>query len=243
MGDQQALKQLESLHLTRNHIAWRNAEFAKTLISYRLGLNSYLLGRPPGVDILKINPQDSTDLKRAPIDPGSLRGIEPTLHRELPTIQVILTGGVRFQCRSASFLILPNRIFDIHDPFSDSNEENRVAAIIMKKSPSEGVYYLYEYVLMNPARKGVADLFGIRPSGIIVHLGQGDIRKAKIGFHLETLNTPHSPAMEIAGGFYKNKKQLLLTKAHVSTHMMAEQKTRRVPKRLFPLIEYPAEKL
>lgn len=76
----------------------RGLGFARTLISYRLGLGAERLAEPPTASLLDLDRGKAASLELREVGPKDFAAARPWLQRELPAIPVAEKASVRFTC-------------------------------------------------------------------------------------------------------------------------------------------------
>ncbi|MEG3878701.1 HEAT repeat domain-containing protein [Microcoleus sp. herbarium7] len=231
IGDRTALQHLEALQYPPSHPASQSIDFAKALISYRLGLGLHLLALPSTDRILEFDPHHSSFLQISPLDPATLRRVAPTLQRKLPAIAISDNGAIEIFCGNNQFWLIFNQDMHQSESLSIRNRRNALPAVLMKKSPCLGHFFVYEYLFMHRDQRRTALLFGVRATGKIVHFGRLRFDQ-EIAFQLNALNTRYSPAIDIAGHYSQEEHRLTFTRAQVRTSFDPMQIRAAAPRKL-----------
>ena len=183
IGDAKALVALGKSAVPVAPAAARAHDFARSLISYRLGLGSDLLRTR-----LPLQPRGRKDetAEGAPINAATLKRVTATLPEEAPGIALAPKGGVHFKCGRSEVLVLPAA-----KP-GDVSRTNAVVAVALRRSGSLDRFALHLYLMAHPAGDGTAALFGVRPDGSMTHAGSMSVAKKGWDVRLEALDTPLS---------------------------------------------------
>jgi hypothetical protein len=230
IGDREALQRLESLPNPSNQTVSRSLEFAKALTSYRLGLGIHQL-TPPADTLLNVDPTDVLSMRIDSLDPPTLRGVIPELRRELPAIEISENDAVQISCDTEQFWLIFNQDINQAAALPLIRQRNAVLAVLMQKAPCVGDFFIYEYLLTQPNEQGNALVFGIRPTGTMVHFGQLEL-SGESSFQLRALNTVYSPAIDIVGQYSLETHQLTFTRAQVRTSFDPMQVRPATPQKL-----------
>jgi hypothetical protein len=190
IGDEASLARLRRLRPT-DPVLRQTVGFARSLISYRLGLGQDLLDAPP--------PPRLDDAQRAaPMEitfaapPETVRAeAMAAAQREFPTVPLAPDGALHFECGSDRFFAAFTAAVQRRKTLTPLVERNAVLVTVMKRAAAIGEYTAYLYVLTHPERAGRVRLFGVRPSGLIVLTGEADVGDRVAEFRVGSLATPH----------------------------------------------------
>lgn len=230
IGDEAALKRLEVINVSPENPAYPSVEFAKSLISYRLRLDSYKLIPPPPQERLVLKRENAVALRVERLAPATLEAVESDLRRQLPAIAIAKQGALQFTCRNNRFWIVLTETLQSPVNLASLREKSAVAAVVLKEATcSSSQYSIYEYIFTNPLKDNSLELVGVRASSIVVHGGEIKLGDQEVSFRLGAANTIHSPALELRGVFDESEKQLNLEEFLVSRTPSAEQQRPRVP--------------
>jgi len=209
----------------------RSVVFARTLLSYRLGLGRERLKPPVPSLILEVNRRSAVPLRFETIEPRVLRESLPVLKRELPAIPIAETGSVRFSCRAERlWLVLTAQIVGSRAE-TVLGQRERMAAVVLKESSCPEGWYVYEYFLTHPRGTNTAAIFGLRPSGGLCHYGEISLDGAHAHVQLRAVNTPGVLAIEIAAEFQSLDGALVIREALAATASQEGQKRPAMPRR------------
>jgi hypothetical protein len=222
IGDREALSWIEKLPYEPAGAAGRAVSFARSLISYRLGLGSHRL-KPPPERVLPIHPDRRTQLRMSPASPEKVRKREPSLRRELPGIDVDLESAIEMTCAGNDYLAL------LHRDLSRVSREDAIPLTVLKYY-SSGDYAVYLYVFTHPESGGTLQVFGVRPTGTLTHVGRARLSNGELVFSIGALDTTHSPGMELEGTVDINKKQLRLSRAWINSAPLPGQRRSQAPR-------------
>jgi hypothetical protein len=232
IGDERALEALKPLR-PRDPTARRSVAFAKTLISYRLGLKEYRLTPPDPGELLPVQRARAVPLVARQEGAELLKRIAPTLRRELPAIRTLTRGALAFDCGDARFLVVLNR--DVERPLPELTTRNTLAGVVLKRSPGLDRYSIYEYLLVHPDGREGLHLFAARTTGIVGHYGSARLGASEAQFTLRAVRTPYAPPLMIEGGYDARAQTPELRTALVYPDYTAAQKRGRArPARLQP---------
>ena len=231
IGGEDALEALARLRPHRAEVR-RSVAFARALISCRLGLNRYRL-KPPAEDtLLKVRPNDAVKLRPRPVPAAELDDIAENLNRMLPAIPVSAEGALRFSCGENRFLIVFPLQLHRWRTLAPLTRRNAVVAVVLKRSQVLGGYYIYEYVLTDPVRDGGLKVYGVRPSGVMTHYGEADLKDSRTDAWLQTVDTPYTPPVDLQLSYEHPSRKLTFDVALLNPQPVAYQKRAKAPKRL-----------
>lgn len=219
IGDRKALSALRAGAVPRQPAAARAHGFARSLISYRLGLNSDLL-------VARIPPQPlgaEEVVEAGPINAEILRQISTRLPEEAPAIRLAPAGGVALRCERNEFLILPS------EAPGDIRRTNAVVGVVLRKADSLGHFALHLYLMTHPAGDGRLALFGVRPDGSVTHRGEVMPGDQGHDFRFEALDTPLSSPLLIEGRMDAARKAVAVTRARTGHRANTALSRARVP--------------
>lgn len=228
IGDAGALGVLEGVTLPRGQ-AKRSVDFARSLIAYRLGLDTHRLRRPPASSILRLEPRraGSLEVKRAN---------RPTVHRmladaadELVGLELSDKGAVRFTCAEDYAVVLTTRIQQYPDA-ATLRRHSAVAGVVLQRSAATGRWFLDGYLLADPGPRATMRIFGTRPSGVITHVGELETRGGT--FTVQAVDAPSTLPIEVGGSFDGAAGRLEFTSLRVQTQRGRSQRQPRQPRPL-----------
>ncbi|WP_433271586.1 HEAT repeat domain-containing protein [Actinosynnema sp. CS-041913] len=173
--------------------AARSVAFARTLLSYRLGLGTHRLAEPEAV--LALDPGRATPFRIEGVAPDPTGAARRWLAEELPATPVTEAGSFRFRCLNAHiWVVLSEEVAG--RPAGAVAERDRVAAVVLKESTCPDGWHVYEYVLSHPREGRGAAVFGVRPTGKLVHFGELTERDGTTALHLRAVDAPGTPALD-----------------------------------------------
>jgi hypothetical protein len=231
IGDEDALAALRSLR-PRSAPVQRSVRFARTLISYRLGLDSDRL-QPPGADeLLEVQSQEAVPVSVEPLTAPSLEEVVPDLRQQLPAIIVSTEGAHTITCGNERFLLVFNAEVHRRKTLARLGRRTTVIGVVFKRSAGLDRFYLHEYQLVDPGQDGTPLLFGVRTTGVVTHFGQIGLKTEEADFTLRTLNTPYAPPVDIEGTYYHWDRRLIVARALVQSGRQPSQRRAAAPRKL-----------
>lgn len=181
IGDARSLAALRKAPVPSAPAAARAHGFASTLISYRLGLGTDLVGRVGAP--AKFDKKRAMSLDIARIGRATAAQAKERLPRELPGLAVNIEGGAQLTCGGAHLLVLP------HAAPSKAMRGNFVPAVVFRRAHSLGHFALHLYILAHPSGGDVYVLYGARPDGTIAYAGEARSDGPQLRFKLGALDT------------------------------------------------------
>jgi hypothetical protein len=231
IGDRRALDALAKVQVGRDGATARGLRFARSLISYRLGLASPRLDPPPAADLLALDQAHSLELRFEPVAADAFRLAAESIRDALPAIQISEQGSVRFACRSERLWIVLGAEAAGADGMRRLAARDGVAAIVLKESTCPSGWYVYEYILAHAQDAKRLALFGVRPSGETLHFGEVALGDSESSVRLHALNTPLVPPIDFEARVGAAGRGFAMTRASVATVRAAGQKRAAVPTR------------
>ena len=231
IGDEDALAALRSLR-PRSAPVQQSVRFARTLVSYRLGLDSDRL-QPPGADeLLEVQPREAIPVTVEPLAAPSLEEVVPDLRQQLPAMPVSAEGAHTIICGDERFLLTFNAELHRRKTLAMLGRRTTVAAVVFKWSVGLDRFFLHEYQLVDPGQDGEPLLFGVRTTGVLIHFGRIDLRTEEADFSLRTLNTPYAPAVDIEGTYHHADRRLIVARALVQPGRQPSQRRAAAPRKI-----------
>ena len=225
VGDRAALARLERVEAPRGP-ARRSVDFAASLISYRHRLGSHRLRRPSRAEELRVERRQADELAPEPVEPDARRRILADAREELPGVDVSERVVTRFRCGDHPFAIVLADDLDQVEGLRALAGANAVVGALLERSPSTSRYFLAEYLLSDPSGDGV-DVLGVRPSGVVVHVGELDPDSG--AFSVRAVDTRVSPPVDIAGTLEPRAGALRFERMLVQRTFAPTQRRPRVP--------------
>lgn len=235
LGTAKAAEKLKAMVVPAEGAVGRAVAFAKVLLSYRLGTGESRLEAPRSTEVLKL--KEAEELKPGPVDAMVIRKAGTEMRRELPGIRPSLRSSTLLHCNGDDLILMLTEEVEEAVAHPEAGMRDVVATVILKRS-AEGHYPLHEYILAHPS-KGGAELFGVRPGGVVVHHGTATLERGVWQFELLALNTVYSRAIEVKGQSVPGAGQLQLTSVRVETGPAAKQKKPAVPKKMLVVVPAP----
>ncbi len=200
IGDKGALSKLEALEIPAAPNARQAISFAKSLISYRLRLDTHLL-RPPAANRYVAVSDSGTfaimSPKRGEVD----KAIRDTA-LSLPAVLLAKTGATKLQCGRMEYVLAIAEAFRTLRATATICEKSALPCVLLRKDLALDRYVLDTYVFTQPAIGGDGvRLLGVRPKGDIVYGGTGSIADGQASFTLRSVKTRLAPAIDVEGSY------------------------------------------
>ena len=194
VGTAQTLAELKTIKAPAGP-ARRSLAFARSLIAYRHGLSGQKLALPRKA---VVTPIDASRAQRLPVARMAARpwaALKPALDGADVSLAPTDRPPLEMLCGRERWLLLPHPALDGAQA-AMALKRPIVAAVLMKHSPTLGSWFVAEYVFAHPAKGQVAALFGVRPTGTLVHSGRIVAEGAALRLELQALDSPlAAPAM------------------------------------------------
>lgn len=195
VGGRAAFDALARASTDRLSGAARNVTFARTLISYRLGLAEARLQEPPAAALLEADRNRAAPFRLQGVGPVDFQAARRWLDRELPGVAVADRGSARFTSGNEHLWVVLGEGMAAPGNAAVPTTD-RVAAVVLKESTCPEGWYVQEYLLTHPGADGGAVVFGVRSTGKLVHFGSISGRDGQAVVHLRAVDAPGVAAME-----------------------------------------------
>jgi hypothetical protein len=229
VGDARALDALERL-APRAGPTKRSVAFAKSLISYRLGLDLHRIRRPPASDDPHVSPRQAIDIVPVRPRPQTVAQVMTDAAEEFPSVALSNRSAVHFACAGHEFVLLLATSFEDLSALDALTASHGVVGSVFERAPATHRYFLAEYLLSDPGPRATVRLIGVRPDGTVTHVGA--LRPKEGNFEVHSVNTPHSPPVDIAGQYDFTARRLTFDRFQVQPGLETTRKPPRQPTRL-----------
>lgn len=229
IGDRAAVEALAAVEqrLTRTY---RDVAFARTLISYRLGFGVARLKPPPPADVLEVDRSTAVPVESERVEAALVREVAPELRRQLPAIRLADTASTRFACGDErQWLIVTEDVAGARAASTFTQREH-VAAVLLKESSCPGGWYIIEYLLTHPRGTNLAALFGVRPTGTLVHFGEIETDGPDARVRVRAANTPVVHAIDLQADYRGMEGEVVIAEGHLAPTSQADQRRPAVPR-------------
>lgn len=189
LGSPDDLPALRELRLPDGAAA-RSLAFARSLIAYRHGLDGERVALPRGSSASVLDPARARALPVSRLTAASWTALQPELQGAERSLAPVRQPPLEIHCGKDRLLLMVNPVLDNGATAVQALGQPRVAAVLMKFSPTLGRWFLAEYVLSHPVRGGAAQLVGVRPSGRVVHTGTAARAGDGVQLQLSALDSP-----------------------------------------------------
>jgi hypothetical protein len=229
IGDEHVLKRLEEIESSDVNVSDQSLVFAKSLISYRLRLNSNLIKLPSDSNIVKItkgipiNIQETktNDVRESLID----------LKKYLPCASLVSEGSIKLPWPSVDCLMMFTDNFHEEETLKSIQENNALPLVILEKASSLGVYFLSHYFFTHPSEddKKEVVLLGMSTGGTLTNVGKVQITEKGFEFKVVSVDSLYSPPIEIEWIYDPNKRSFKFIKAISSTKVESRKTRANIP--------------
>ena len=208
----------------------RTIRFARSLIAYRHGIDEARLRRPPAGRLLEVDKRRTAQLAFETVSSNTFRAAEGYLEHELPGIPVSKRGSLRLRCRQEHLWLVFGAEVEGAAATARVATGPAVVAVLLKESQCPDSWYVYEYFLSHPRANDKADLFGVRPTGEISHVGEIDLDGVDAAVRVRTVNSPRQPAIRLEAEYSGRDGLLTVKEAAVATRRVDDQKPPSAPR-------------
>jgi hypothetical protein len=230
IGERKAYEALARRRMPSGERPSRAIEFARTLIAYRLGLDTKRLKPPAAREILEPDRQRAVEIKFDPVRPEDFRAAALPLKRALPRIAVDERGSLRFSCRRERLWVMVTSALAVPEAGKRMGERSAVAAAVLKESTCPDGWYVYEYILTHPRDERRAEVFGVRPTGELLHYGEASLDDTVALVKLQAVNSPRVLPIVVAAEYRGREGVLEIKEALAMTEPHPEQKRPTAPR-------------
>ena len=231
IGGKKALEELEKIKTPGDSPAGIALRFAKTLISYRIGSDAYLLEPSRQTPPLTPEQTERVNIEFNEIRKDKLEAALPLVRRQLPAIAVDTKSALRFMCGASEHWVLLNADVAQRGAVDVLRKRPLIAGAVLKHRICSDHYSLDEYILTNGERKGEITVVGVRGSGVMVHAGVVRVLGETAKFELRSSNPPYSRPMDLIGSFDTIDGSLSFSRVLVGTSWKIGARP-SVPKRM-----------
>ena len=231
VGDRNAMSTLESATAPEGSVG-RSAEFAKSLIAYRLGFDEHRIPRPDDNVLLHLDAENTQPV--AVREPGAeqLSRALADLERDLPTLTPSSTGALAMTCGSSEYVVVLNGEVQRAEPLRRLQDAPAMPAVVVKLSGGLARYYLHAYVLTHPVGPGDLELFLTRTTGDTALLGSARIENGRAVFSLRATATPYSPSADLEGTFDGMRLEVASARVLVRRDVGRPEQLARSPRKI-----------
>jgi hypothetical protein len=227
IGGREALQALRTIRSPEEEPAVARAvSFARSLVSYRLGLGSDLLETPGAGEILNVDDPEPIQVQTTPVGADEVERMAPRYRLEVPGVAVSPRGALQLRCGANEFLLMPHETMDV------LAARNAVIGVVLKRAQSLEYLALHLYLLSHRRDEGTLSLFGVRPDGTVTLFGEMLLHPREHTFWVNALNTPYGPPVDIQGRIDTAAHRVVLTKAVVNRRLSRSQKRAQTPTKI-----------
>lgn len=228
IGDEYVLKRLEELESPDVNVFNQSLDFAKSLISYRLRLNSNLIKIPSDSNIVKITNGIPINIQETKTN--GVREALRNVKKDLPCVSLVSEGSIKLTWPSVDYLMIFTDKFYEDETLKSIQENNALPLVILEKASSLGVYFLSHYFFTHPSEdKKVVVLLGTSPAGTLTNVGKVQITEKGFEFKLIPVDSFYSPPIEIEWIYDPNNRSFKFIKAISSTKTESRKTRANIP--------------
>jgi hypothetical protein len=220
IGDERALERLEKAEPPDDSTARRVHEFAKSLIAYRLRLNTNFIAEPSDAALLRVEKGITFEVKKA--DGKRMGKALAAVRKDLPAVPLAEHGAARLDCRGNELLLMFTGEFAARD-LDTLGDRNALPLVILKNNLSLERYFLDYYLFTHPSRDGrEVIILGTRPRGDLTFKGRIQNLNGETTFELHSVSSRYAPAIEVEGRYHQETRSWDFTKAITDTTIGAK---------------------
>ena len=229
IGDENALKRLEATKTPDNPTARRAIQFSQSLISYRLRLNTHLISPPAKEQLVTVRDGIRFEVKKA--ETATIRKAVLQAAKDVPAMSLTDEGAAKVTCRGTELLLVFADGFDQPEKLQTLRERNAAPLVVLKTGLSEGGYFLDGYLFTQPSANGGVSLLATRPRGELTLVGEAEISNGKVAFKVNAVESPFTPAVDIAGEYQARDRSWSFTRTLTSTTIASPKRGVVVPRK------------
>jgi HEAT repeats len=229
VGEESALEALESAEVPGP--ARRSAQFARSLLAYRLGRDAHRIPRPAADAELDLEAADTEPVDvRAP-DPTELTRALTDLARDLPGFTRSTAGARVLTCDDVEYLVVLNGELRDREALRRIQERPAMPAVVVKLAGGLDRFYLHAYVLTHPTGSAL-ELLVSRTTGDVTHVGSARIEGSRASFSLRAVATPLAVPVQLEGTLDTERMELTIERALAQRNIDRARQGGRQPRRV-----------
>lgn len=201
IGSKKALNALGKITAVKIPLVKRQIAFAKTLISYRLGLDKntlkFVSGPKRQIDKMPKNEVFPLQINKAGSKEISdcLQLMEGSNYR----VNVSDSLGFKINCGRSQYFLLFEKNWTDNNYLSLLTQRKYLAGLLALKSEESGTYSVQSMILTSPRTPETLDIMVCRTDGELLYSGQGQIKRGAMDFSITDIERIGSVPLKIAG--------------------------------------------
>lgn len=230
IGDEDAHAKLRRLR-PRDPSVKESVDFARTLLSYRLGLDGDLLDapRPEEVPTRRRGAQMDVDIDRA--DDAVVERAFEDARRAVPGIELGRPGALSMRCDGDDFVAAFTEQVTAAESLQWLGDRSAVLMTVLRRPAVLDEYGVHMYVLTHPDDDGRLRLFVTRSTGVVVLTGAVRLDERRATITLESLPTPYLVPVSVEAVYDHEQQEIELVTLSVDADFVPGEKGSRVPTR------------
>jgi hypothetical protein len=233
IGDEEAYASLRRLR-PRDPVVQQSVAFARTLISYRLGLDRDLLDAPRPPQLPAGQRGQPMDIDFATPSEASVREALTAAEEEFPTVPLSADGALHFSCAGDQFFVAFNGEVQGRDTLTPLGEHNAVLMTVMRRPEVLERYGAYLYILTHPEREERLRLFGVRTTGAVVLTGEVRLSERRASFRVGALPSPLQVPVTVEATYDHTERRIDFVETVIDADFLPGQKRSRQPSKSAP---------
>ena len=229
IGDRATLSQLEQIALPDDHTAREALNFSKSLIAYRLRLNSHPIV-PQTSETVDLPEKRTFELTNQ-LDVSAVRELQQSLQGHLPALSLAEEGAIVLRCRSYRFFLVFTEAFSQSQALQSLTDQKALPLVLINQGLALDEPTLGQYLFTQPTGDGqTMTVLGTRPSGAVTYLGKGTVSKDALTFSLKSVATRYAPAIGVEGS-YRFSSHTWEFSRRMTSQSVAAQRSVSIPRR------------
>lgn len=233
IGDEDAYARLRRLR-PRDPVVQQSVAFARTLISYRLGLDRDLLDAPRPPQLPAGQRGEPMDIDFATPSKAAVREALTAAEEEFPTLPLSTDGALHFSCAGDQFFVGFNDEVQGRDTLAPLGEHNAVLMTVMRRPEVLERYGAYLYILTHPEREDRLRLFGVRTTGAVVLTGEVRLSERGATFRVGALPSPLQVPVTVQATYDHAERRIEFVETVIDADFVPDQKRSRRPSKSAP---------
>lgn len=229
IGDESTLVPLREADGSTSPPVRRATSFARSLISYRLGLPGERLRRPAARAMATLDATRAETVRVNEVPRRAIAEAADDLEVELPRLAIATSESIRLSCQGEQlWVVLSEKA--MQEGSRALTDRSSVPAVVLKLATCPERWYVHEYVMTHPGAGGSILAFGVRPSGHMNHFGEVRIDGDDAMLSLQALNVAGVSALSLQIGYSGTRGDLAVREARTSFSTRDDARSRLVVK-------------
>lgn len=228
IGDEEAYARLGRLR-PRDPVVSQSVRFARTLISYRLGLDRDLLDAPRAPRLPESQRGEPMDIDFATPSEPVAREALTAAEEEFPALRLSTDGALDFSCGGDRFFVAFNRDVHRRKTLRGLRQHNAILMTVMRRPEVLGRYGAYMYVLTHPDSEDRLRLFAVRTTGLIALTGEVTVQERHATFRVDAQPSAHQVPVTVEAAYDHDERRIRFVTTNIAADFLPGQKGSRQP--------------